>query len=265
MRIALALALMSALPAWAEVKPAWDDLRPALYSEAELLPAGDRIVLDVPYRTMSDSRTSFGLTVSAPEGVRSVSVILDNNPMPVSARIELAEPQDRFNFSATLRVNGPTPYHVVFETADGLHYLAEGFLKTSGEGACAAPPGVDPVLALETLGQMQLAVERETASAVGVLTALAGGQTDLTIDIRHPSLSGMQMDQISLLFIPARFIDEVAVAVDGKPFATITGSISLSEDPRLVMSIPGEAQAVDVTMSDTDGAVTHARRAVAAY
>ena len=264
MKIALAFVLAAA-PAFADVSPAWDDLRPALYGETELYPAEGIITLDVPYRTMTDSRTPFGLTVAAPEGIRSVSVILDNNPMPVSARVDLAVPQNSLHFEATLRINGPTPYHVVAEGADGRIYVTEGFLKTSGEGACAAPPGTDPVLALETLGEMELAVGRETGGAVEVLSALAGGQTDLTVDIRHPSNSGMQRDQVSLLFIPARFVETVDVTVDGAPYAQVTGSISLSEDPQLSLSIPGDAHRVDVLMTDTDGAVSAATRSLAAY
>ncbi len=264
MRLALLFAV-TALPAMADVTPAWDDLKPALYGETELLPGDGMIALDVPYRTMTDSRTPFRLTVTALEGIKAVSIILDDNPMPVSARVDLAEPQQTFHFEATLRINGPTPYHVVAETVAGHYYVTEGFLKTSGQGACAAPPGTDPIAALETLGDMELAVGRETDSAVGVLTALAGGQTELTVDVRHPSLSGMQMDQISLLFIPARFIDTLDVRVDGESYATLTGSISLSEDPEFVLSIPGDARDVGVTMTDTDGTVTHAARTLAAY
>jgi sulfur-oxidizing protein SoxY len=173
--------------------------------------------------------------------------------MPVSAVLRLAAPQPRLAFDATLRVNGPTLLHVVAETVDGALYAAETFVKTSGLGACSAPPGTDPDAALATLGDMILSVD---AGPVERLTALARGQSRLGIDLSHPSHSGMQMDQITLLFIPMRYAETFDIALDGAPYASVTGSISLSENPRLGLSIPAGAQRVDVTMTDTDGTVS---------
>jgi sulfur-oxidizing protein SoxY len=267
MRLALAVALLTAFPAMAEMTPAWDDLRPVIYGQADMQSGDGVILLDVPYRTMSDSRTAFGVALTAPEGQRieSLAIILDDNPMPLSAELDLSAPQQSLSFRTFLRINGPTPYHVVARMDGGQIYVTEGFLKTSGEGACSAPPVTNTELALSTLGDMEIAVGRESASAAGLLSALAGGQTDLTIDISHPSLSGMQRDQISLLFIPARYVRTLEIAVDGAPYATLTGSISLSENPQVILSIPGAAHSVDVTMTDTDGTVGHTGRSLAAY
>jgi sulfur-oxidizing protein SoxY len=73
------------------------------------------------------------------------------------------------------------------------------------------------------------------------------------------------MDQISLLFIPLRYVETVDIAVDGGGYVEMTGSISLSENPRVSLSVPGRTQAVDVTMTDTDGTVSHAQATLPGY
>lgn len=267
---ALGLVLTNTLPALAETT--WDELAPAIWGDRALLDGARVIALDAPYRTENDSRTQVAAMIRAPEGlsIGTVTLVLDENPMPVSAVFALDTPQPSFFFDVTLRVNGPTPLHVVAETTDGRLWMAEGFVKTSGQGACAAPPGTDPAEALATLGQMDLDVTElmpgaSPGSASDRLAALADRQRRLDVDIRHPSHSGMQMDQITLLYIPMRYVEDVQIDLDGAGYVDVTGSISLSENPRLGMSVPGKTRSVDVTMTDTDGTVTKAHKDIAGF
>ncbi|CAM4363299.1 quinoprotein dehydrogenase-associated SoxYZ-like carrier [Palleronia rufa] len=255
MRLLLAAALLWPAPVLAS--EAWESVRDQLYPGRVLQDGGAVIALDVPYRTPDDARTQMAARIRAPEGLRlgEVTVVLDENPMPVSAVFTLDAPQERFFFDVTMRVNGPTPVHVVAETTDGQLFVTEGYVKTSGQGACAAPPGTDPKLALASLGRMELSVDGGTGDT---LAALRARVRRLDIDLSHPSLSGMQKDQITLLFIPMRYVETLDVELDGAAYATVTGSISLSEDPRVSLSVPLRTQSVAVTMTDTDGTVTRA-------
>jgi sulfur-oxidizing protein SoxY len=267
--LAAALSLLLTLPGMAPAA-SWDMLRGELYAGRDLLPAGDSIAIDSPYRSQNDARTLISARIAGPEGrlIDRVTVILDENPMPVSAVFDLATPLPRFFFELTLRFNGPTPLHIVAETTDGQAYMAEAFVKTSGQGACAAPPGTDPEEALATLGDMtiDLAPLAEAAGdAATRLTALAGRDGRLDVDVMHPSLSGLQMDQITMLFIPMRYVERLAIELDGRPYAEVTGSITLSENPRISLSAPSGTRDVDVTMTDTNGTVTHAHRAFPGY
>ncbi|MDW4498628.1 quinoprotein dehydrogenase-associated SoxYZ-like carrier [Sulfitobacter sp. D35] len=269
---ALAIALV-ALPADAR-EPAWPELREMLYDDQFLTDAGALITIHAPYRSTEDARTQIGANVAAPEGrlLDSVTVILDENPMPVSAVFTFAQPLPRFFFDLTMRVNGPTPLHVVARTTEGQLFVAESFVKTSGQGACAAPPGTDPELALATLGDMAIAISEIEEVARLLPTAPGRAQSTayshdrrMDLDISHPSHSGMQMDQISLLFIPSRYVETVEVDLDGAGYVDVTGSISLSENPRLSLSVPGYTQSVDITMTDTDGTVSTARKTVSGF
>ncbi|SMX32406.1 quinoprotein dehydrogenase-associated SoxYZ-like carrier [Actibacterium lipolyticum] len=260
--------LSSTAPVFA-AEPSWPDLRDALYGERELIEAQNSILIDAPYRTPDDARTQVAARIQPPGGrmLDSVTLILDENPMPVSAVFKFDQPLPRFFFDVTMRINGPTPLHVIAETTDGQLYVAEGYVKTSGQGACSAPPGTDPKLALESLGEMLIGIQEgaRTASLSDQLGTLAARDKQLDLDISHPSHSGMQMDQISLLFIPMRYVENVEVDLNGEGYVDVTGSISLSENPQISLSVPNETRSVDVTMTDTDGTVTHASRALSGF
>ena len=269
-RLALSMALSAAmtLPAFA-AEPAWPDLSAQIFEDRPLQDGSQLIAIDAPYRTSDDARTQIAAQIEAPNGrlLDNVQVILDENTMPVSAVFTFDKPLPRFFFDITMRVNGPTPLHVVAETTDGQLYVAETFVKTSGLGACSAPPGTDPEVALASLGNMSIGIEanRQTASVSEKLNALMLREKQVDVDISHPSHSGMQMDQITLLFIPMRYVESLEVDLDGGGYVDITGSISLSENPRISMSVPRQTHAVDVTMTDTDGTVSHARKTLEAH
>ncbi|SFT09405.1 sulfur-oxidizing protein SoxY [Sulfitobacter marinus] len=268
-RIALAAALIcvTALPVVAS-GDAWDAVKTQLYGERTMLDGAQFISIDAPYRTPDDARANLAAQIVAPQGVNlgKITVVLDENPMPVSAIFVLNTPQPSFYFDITMRVNGPTPLHVIAETTDGRLFVTETFVKTSGTGACAAPPGTDTELALATLGQMNISVSnKKPGFAGGALTSLASRLGRMDVDISHPSLSGMQMDQISLLFIPMRYVEKVEIDLDGAGFVDMTGSISLSENPRVGLAVPQSTRSVDVTMTDTGGTVSTAHKDLAGF
>lgn len=251
---------------------AWDDVSHMLYGDRALLDGAEVVAIAAPYRTPDDGRTDIGGSVVAPPGmmIDRVTLVLDENPMPVSAVFDLAKPLPRFFFDVTMRVNGPTPVHVVAETTDGRLWVAETYVKTSGLGACAAPPVTDPELALATLGDMRIEMAEGPAGmgatlASGRAALEALGTSRLDLDVSHPSHSGMQKDQISLLFIPMRYVETVALDLDGAAYLTMTGSISLSENPRIAVSAPSRTQSVEVELRDTDGTVRRASRRFGGY
>lgn len=258
-----ALLSLAALPL--QAGDAWDSIRTQLYGDRPMLPGDGVIALDAPYRTDNDARTRIAAQVAAPQGgqIGKVAVVLDENPMPVSALFELRQPQPRFFFDTTLRINGPTPLHVVAEMTDGRLFVTEAFVKTSGQGACAAPPGTDPEAALATLGDMVLSVG--DGPAADRLAALSERLRRLDVDISHPSHSGMQMDQISLLFIPMRYVETLEIETESGNYVDVTGSISLSENPQVSLSVPADTRRVGVTMTDTSGTVTTAETELAGF
>ncbi len=242
---------------------AWDDISSMLFEGRSIEMQADGLELHAPYRATDDTRVMLGGRIELPEDViiRKVYLVIDENPMPVSAVFDMKQATNHFAFDASMRLNGPSGIHLAVETADGRILVREGASKTSGLGACAAPPGTDPVTALKTLGQMTVQVA-DSGVATQKLAKLAGAsamakesadrRVEITFD--HPSHSGLQMDQITLLFLPARYIETVDLKANDQPVFSMTGSISLSENPSLAVDLSPETAAITVHMVDTEGA-----------
>lgn len=236
----------------------WQDLKPDVFGSRKILSGEGLITLRSPYRATDDRKVPVGVDVSLRDGrqIKSITVILDENPMPVSAVYKLQHARSHMSVAANMRLNGPTKVRAIVETSDGKLYMVEKFIKTSGLGACAAPPVGDPKKAIATLGQMNvkfLAMKR------------AGKKARLTravrLKIKHPNLTGMQMDQITLHYIPARYVKNINVSHGNRPLFTLTASISLGEDPELEFDYPLGFGSGDLTVriEDTDGAMFQKR------
>ncbi len=258
-----------ATPTLAE-ESAWDEIRAELYGERAILPADDIVTLTAPYRAKDDREVPIETSAHFADGrtVKSVSIIIDGNPMPVSAVFDLETPERRFAVTANMRINGPTPVRTVVEASDGALYMTETFVKTSGLGACAAPPvtGIDAALA--SLGEMTLQPKIAIGGPSTSLLARVGKAAvpsssspaepkRVRLEVKHPSHSGMQMDQITLLYILARYVETVEVWTDEDKLFTMTGSISLSEDPEIEFTYTApDVTALRVRMTDTDDTVS---------
>lgn len=247
--IAIAAGSLPAL-AGGYATPPWTELRPLIFGDRPVEAAGAAVVLDVPYRAGDDARVPVDVEARLLDGatIRSVTLIIDGNPMPVSAVFDLDEPRSAVRLGADMRLNGPSPVRAVVETSDGRLLMAERMVKTSGLGACAAPPIGRPEEAIAAIGQMQVhALDQATQSSAPRLVQL---------DLSHPQHTGMQMDQITLHYILARYVDRIEVTGDGAALFTLTGSISLSEDPavRFDLSAPDTAR-LGVRLVDTSETV----------
>ena len=72
--------------------------------------------------------------------------------------------------------------------------------------------------------------------------------------IRHPNNSGMQMDQLTRLYIPAHYIDRVEVRQGDALIFSMEGGISLSEDPNFRFAYkPNGARTISVIAHDNKG------------
>lgn len=255
-----AFCLAVGTPGAALAGEAWDHIRAELYGARAIAQGAGVVTLTAPYRATDDRAVPIGADVRLPGGqrIRQIALVIDENPMPVSAVFDLQQPRDTFAVMVNMRLNGPSDVRAVVEAEDGTLWMAETRVKTSGLGACAAPPVTDPAVARATIGQMTVTEEAATIDLASRATALATGTApprQARLAIRHPSHSGMQMDQISLLYIPAHFIETVEVWDNGAPLFRMTGSISLSENPEIVLPVGPASDAVRVRVTDTEGGI----------
>ena len=76
------------------------------------------------------------------------------------------------------------------------------------------------------------------------------------IVIRHPNNSGLQRDQVSLLYIPANFVEGLRVWQGDALLFSVEAGISISENPSFRFTyVPNRATMFKVEARDTEGRV----------
>ena len=244
-------ALAASAPSPEEVAAAadqvWPDLKGDLFGDATLKDGAGIIGLDAPNRATDPALVPIELTLDPKADIRKVTLVIDNNPSPVAATFEIAGGSGLTQLSTRVRVNAYTDIHAVAEAADGSLYVSKKFVKAAG--GCAAPAGKDPEQAAKEMGQMKLRQFAATADS-------AAGENEAQLMIRHPNNSGLQKDQVTLLYIPAHFISDLEVDHAGTRLFTMTGGISISEDPSFRFTYGGDpAQPFHAKATDTEGNV----------
>ncbi|RFC62698.1 quinoprotein dehydrogenase-associated SoxYZ-like carrier [Fulvimarina endophytica] len=226
---------------------AWTEyLKSDLFGDRQLQAGTDVVSLDAPNRAADPAVVPMTISLDPTKDIRKVTLVIDENPSPVAATFKIAEGSGLTELSTRVRVNAYTDVHVVAEDASGNLFVTKRFVKAAG--GCAAPAAKDPDVAAREMGKMKLrsfgAVEGES------------DKREAQLQIRHPNNSGLQKDQVTLLYIPAHFIDEIDVSRDGKTLFTMTGGISISEDPSFRFNYSGETEKpFEVRATDTDGNV----------
>lgn len=232
----------------------WTELKPVVFKDRQINPAKGEIRLEAPYRAADDRRVPVTINAKLNNGemIRRITFIIDENPMPVSAVINMEKPRDEASFTSFMRLNGPSTLRAVLETSTGALYMTERFVKTSGLGACAAPPVGDPEEMLVDLGKMQLTPKLASDDKGQKATKI---KRAAHLKIKHPNLTGLQMDQITLQYILARFVKKIDVSHGDEKLFSLTASISFSENPELTFDyLYNGSEDLTVNIVDTDKA-----------
>jgi sulfur-oxidizing protein SoxY len=180
--------------------------------------------------------------------VLSITLVIDQNPAPMAAKFTLGPDAHVTEISTRVRVNSYTDVHAVAELSDGKLYMVKTFVKASG--GCSAPAAKNADEAKARLGQMkyrQFVTSEQRASS---------GPREAQIMIGHPNNSGLQMDQLTRLYIPAFFINELKLWQDDSLVLSVEGGISISEDPNIRFTyVSNGAGHFRAEARDTDGHV----------
>jgi sulfur-oxidizing protein SoxY len=226
----------------------WQELRHAIFGDRSVQDGSDVLTLQTPYRAEDAALVPVTMVLKGPMAVKGLYLVIDNNPSPLAAHFSFGPDADPHMISLRVRVNDYTDVHAVAEAQDGTLYSVTEFVKASG--GCSAPTGQTEAEALKGIGEMKLRV----------LGAYAPGKPlDVKLLIRHPDFNGMQMDQLTRLVTPARFIDSAEVTYNGAPVFNLETGISLSSDPAITFGfVPKAAGQLKVVARDTDHTVfTH--------
>jgi sulfur-oxidizing protein SoxY len=251
--LAVAILALAGAPA-AQAGSVWDDIKPAVFGDRPIHAGGGALILHAPYRAEDQRAVPVTVEARLADGrkIKSITVVVDENPSPVAAVFRFADQRDRASLGVNIRLDHASPIRAIVEASDGVLYMAEKFVKASGLGVCAAPPRGDPQVAARTMGQMQFTDLTGSDKAAAATRFRRSAQ----LDIKHPQNTGMQMDQITLLYVPLRFITTLEVSFGGRKLFDMESGMTLSEDPRIVFDyVAGGAGEMVVRASDTSNTV----------
>src|ERR1700758_3312266 len=238
--------------AGAEGYDPWPGLVQDIFNNRPMNDGSDVIGIEMPYRAEDAAIVPVTLRNKlAPADSRrmvAITLVIDQNPAPMAAKFELGPDARVSEISTRVRVNNYTNVHAVAELSDGKLYMVKTFVKASG--GCSAPTVKNPEEAKAHIGQMKY---RQFAASDQAPT---NGKREAQIMIGHPNNSGLQMDQITHLYIPAFFVDELHVWQDNSPVLSMEGGISISEDPNIRFTyVSNGAKTFRAEAKDTSGHV----------
>ena len=241
-----------AVAASPEAYDPWPGLVQDIFNNRQMNDGGDVIGIEMPYRAEDAAIVPVTLrTRLSPTDERhvvSITLVIDQNPAPMAAKFELGKDAKVSEISTRVRVNNYTDVHAVAELSDGKLYVVKTYVKASG--GCSAPAAKNPDEAQNRIGRMRYRQFARPAEGP------ASGVREAQIMIGHPNNSGLQMAQVTQLYIPAFFINELHLWQDNSLVLSMEGGISISEDPNIRFTyVSNGAKTFRAEAKDTSGHV----------
>jgi sulfur-oxidizing protein SoxY len=226
----------------------WPSLKTDLFGNREVVEDTSAVTLEAPYRAEDAALVPLSIRIPAAVAahVKKLSIVIDKNPAPLVADFAFgpAAGDGERVLETRVRVDMYSNIRAIVETDDGKLLMATKFVKAAG--GCSAPALKDTDAVLAEAGKMQ----------IKHLSAESSGLREGQIQIRHPQYSGLQLNQATGYYIPAKFLRVIEVTRGAERVFRMEGGISLSENPHIRFTYaPGGDETLSVTAEDTDGKV----------
>src|SRR6202162_5873137 len=203
----------------------WASIKGDIFKDRPILDGAGLVTLDAPRRAEDAAVVPIGMRVNfTPDDKRtlqSLTLVIDENPAPVAGTFTIRPRSGVTSISTRIRVNTYSYVRLVAELSDGQLYGVKAFVKASG--GCSAPASSNADATRSMLGQMKFRTFRPESAA------LPEGQ----LMLRHPQNSGLQMDQLTRLYIPPFFIETLKIWQGDDLVVAVDGGIAISEDPNI--------------------------------
>ncbi len=203
----------------------WENgLRAHFFGDRPIVESDEVVELEAPARAEDAAVVPIKIKAKMPQSkdryISTITVVIDKNPVPLAGRFRFTPLNARADLAMRVRINEYSPVRVVAETNDGKLYMSHRFVKASG--GCSAPVGTDIEQALARMGKIKLKTRGFSA---------IGKSIQAQLGIRHPNITGLQMDQLTRIYAPAQFVKNVDVRFEGQPVFSAETDISISENP----------------------------------
>jgi sulfur-oxidizing protein SoxY len=224
----------------------WNSIKGDIFKDRPILDGSGLVVLDAPRRAEDAALVPIGMHVNLggddKRTLQSLTLVIDENPAPVAGTFTIGPHAGVTSISTRVRVNTYSYVRLVAELSDGKLYGVKAYVKASG--GCSAPAAANADATKSMLGQMKFrSFHAEAADAL----------PEAQIMLRHPQNSGLQMDQVTRLYIPPFFIDNLKIWQGNELVVAMDGGIAIAEDPNIRFNYkPNGATNFRVEAVDTD-------------
>jgi sulfur-oxidizing protein SoxY len=230
----------------------WPGLANEIFKGRPLADGTGLLAIEMPGRAEDAAIVPVTIRATLPptdtRRVRSFTIVIDENPAPLAATFNIGPSAIVPSISTRVRINSYTDVHAVAELSDGKLYVVKTYVKASG--GCSAPVVKNAEQA--GIGEMRFRHFAKSAEA-------GRNMRTAQIMIRHPNNSGLQMDQITRLYVPAFFVDSLKIWQGDELLLAMDGSIAISEDPNIRFTYAANSSALRVEAVDTSGQVFKGR------
>src|SRR6185295_17072811 len=201
----------------------WEQLRGKLFGTRPIDTSRSRVQLIVPLRAAYGASVPVKIVSQQPQlpdlYVKKMVLLVDKNPSPVAAVIELTPLVGQADLETRLRVDEYSHIRVVAEMSNGELHMDSRYVKVSG--GCSAPPNRDQ---LHNIGKT-------------VLKLPAGlhlnAPTAAQVQVVHPNDTGFELNHVTVMYIPPHFVRTIKVTYDGEKVLDAELDFSISENPAL--------------------------------
>lgn len=204
---------------------AWKALRDEHFGDRPIVDGSDVIALDAPDQAEDAAVVPITITDKRADtdrpSIERLWLVIDNNPVPMSAEFRFGPAAASATIGTRVRVNTYTYVRVLVDTGEDSLYMVKHYVRAAG--GCSAPIGSDPTEALKHMGEMRLRRVRRNA----------GDAARSQLLIRHPNITGLQMDQLTRHVWPAHFVDAITIRKGDALVLDASMTFSLSENPAL--------------------------------
>jgi sulfur-oxidizing protein SoxY len=201
--------------------PEWEKLRAKLFGARPISAGAGKVQLIVPLRAAYGASVPVkivsGLAQTPELFVKRIVVLVDKNPSPVAAVLDLTTEVGQADFETRLRVDEYSHIRVISELTNGELHMDSRYVKVSG--GCSAPPNRDQ---LHNLGKTVFKLPAEVK---------LDAPTAADVQVVHPNDTGFELNNVTVMFIPPHFVRSLKVSYDGRKVFDAELDFSISENP----------------------------------
>lgn len=205
----------------ADSSPEWEKLRAILFPARPIETTASQVQLIVPLRAAYGAAVPVKIVSRLPQTpalyVRKMYLLVDKNPSPVAAVLDLTPEVGQADFETRLRVDEYSHVRVISELSNGELHMDSRYVKVSG--GCSAPPNREALhLIGKTVFKLPDGVKMNAPTAADVTVV-------------HPNDTGFELNQVTVMYIPPHYVRSLKVSYAERKVFDAELDFSVSENP----------------------------------